>query len=109
MEGDEGLLRRLGRASERTCRLSQNPRALQCSLQPQRKHPARLLGQDPKETIQVAPGRKEIIYDGLPCPGAGKLEFRMEEGDALLCSSAWEIRLNELADYHQIHGHCNVP
>jgi hypothetical protein len=22
---------------------------------------------------------------------------------------AWEDRLSELADYHKIHGHCNVP
>jgi hypothetical protein len=25
------------------------------------------------------------------------------------CVASWECRLNELADYHKIHGHCNVP
>jgi hypothetical protein len=25
------------------------------------------------------------------------------------CSTAWEVRLSELADYRKIHGHCNVP
>jgi hypothetical protein len=24
-------------------------------------------------------------------------------------TAAWEDRLSELADYHKIHGHCNVP
>jgi hypothetical protein len=30
-----------------------------------------------------------------------------DDGD--LSGSSWEKRLNELADYHKIHGHCNVP
>jgi hypothetical protein len=25
------------------------------------------------------------------------------------CSTAWEVRLSELADFRKIHGHCNVP
>jgi hypothetical protein len=25
------------------------------------------------------------------------------------CSTAWEDRLTELAEYRKIHGHCNVP
>jgi hypothetical protein len=26
-----------------------------------------------------------------------------------VCITVWEDRLSELADYHKIHGHCNVP
>jgi hypothetical protein len=39
--------------------------------------------------------------------------FRFQELESLgfewgLCIIAWEDRLSELADYHKIHGHCNV-
>jgi hypothetical protein len=27
----------------------------------------------------------------------------------VICVTAWEDRLNELAEYRKIHGHCNVP
>jgi hypothetical protein len=33
-----------------------------------------------------------------------KLDFEWDSHGA-----AWEHRLSELADYHKIHGHCNVP
>jgi hypothetical protein len=26
-----------------------------------------------------------------------------------VCATVWKDRLSELADYHKIHGHCNVP
>jgi hypothetical protein len=26
-----------------------------------------------------------------------------------VCNTTWEDRLRELADYRNIHGHCNVP
>jgi hypothetical protein len=42
-------------------------------LELQRK-PSWLVGQNPKEIIQVAPG-KEIVYDTHPYPGTGKLGF----------------------------------
>jgi hypothetical protein len=40
--------------------------------------------------------------------------FRFQELESLgfewgLCITAWEDRLSELADYHKVHGHCNVP
>jgi hypothetical protein len=57
------------------------------------------MGFTPKDVLQVAPKGKEIIYDALPYPGIGNLEFRM----GLL----W--RQLELADYRKIHGHCNFP
>jgi hypothetical protein len=40
--------------------------------------------------------------------------FRIQELEKIgfewgVCLAAWEERLNELADYRKIHGHCNVP
>jgi hypothetical protein len=40
--------------------------------------------------------------------------FRIQELERLcfawrVCVTTWEDRLNELADYRKIHGHCNVP
>jgi hypothetical protein len=40
--------------------------------------------------------------------------FRIQELESLgfewrVCASAWQDHLSELAEYHKIHGHCNVP
>jgi hypothetical protein len=40
--------------------------------------------------------------------------FRIQALESLgfewrICITTWEDRLNELTDYHKIHGHCNVP
>jgi hypothetical protein len=73
----EPLRRHLGRPFERASRPSQNPRALQCSLQQQRKRQAGCVGHDPKVSIQIAPRRKDIGDDELSYPGTGKLSFRV--------------------------------
>jgi hypothetical protein len=65
----------LDRSFERACRLSKNPRALQCSDGLQRKHQAGLVGLNPKEALQVAPKRRNIIFDPLPYPGIRKSGF----------------------------------
>jgi hypothetical protein len=57
------------------------------------------VGRKAKGAVQVAPKRKEIANDSSPYSGIGKLGF----------GAPWEYRLNELADYRKIHGHCNVP
>ena len=69
----------LGGSFERTYRLSQSPRALQCPSKVQRKLQAGYVGHNPKESIQVAPRRKEIACDQLPNPGIGKLRFQLEQ------------------------------
>jgi hypothetical protein len=74
----EVLHHRLGRPFERTCRLSQNSQALQCSSQLQRKHQAGWMGRKPKDQLHVVCRRKEIASDHPPNPGIGKLRFRME-------------------------------
>jgi hypothetical protein len=45
--------------------------------------------------------RKEIKYDHLPNPGIGKLGFRID--------AVWKKILGQLANYREMHGHCNVP
>jgi hypothetical protein len=92
----------LGRPFERACRLSQNPRALQCSLGLQRKHWAGYLGLQPEDAIQVAP-KGNHRYDKLRIKA---LEAWVSEWDRF--GAAWEDRLSELADY-QNPRHCNVP
>jgi hypothetical protein len=100
-----GLRHRLGRPFERACRLSENPRALQCSLSLQQKRQAGSMGLTPKGVLQVAQRREDIAY---------ATTFRIQKLERLgfelgICITAWENRLSELANYREIHGHCNDP
>jgi hypothetical protein len=74
--GLNGIPHRLGRPFERACRLSQNQRALQCSSKYSEN--SKLANGSNQETIQVAPRRKDIVYDALPYPGIGKHGFEWE-------------------------------
>jgi hypothetical protein len=76
------------RLFERTCKLSQNSRALQCSSKVQRKPKASYLGQHPKATIQEAAKGKDIAYDSSPYPSIGKTwQMRLKRNIELTSSS----------------------
>jgi hypothetical protein len=74
----ESRRHRLGRPLERACRLSQNSRTLQCSLLLQRKQEAEYVGWNPRDATQVAPKRRDIVYDHLPYRGIRKSGFWVE-------------------------------
>jgi hypothetical protein len=59
MEADQR--HRLARQFERSCRVSKNPRGLQCSSEIQRKLQARSVGRNPKDSINVAAKLKKIV------------------------------------------------
>jgi hypothetical protein len=74
-----------------------------CNVPRNNSENTKLANGSQQRRLQVAPRRKEIVYNALH-PGIGKLRFEWNSH-----STAWEDRLSELADYRKIHGHCNVP
>jgi hypothetical protein len=102
--------RHLGRAFERTCRLQQNPRALQVPraysensklahwVSKQRKKYK--LQQQGKKS-QMTPARiRELESLGFQWDCSGARGFSS--------GATWEDRLSELVDYRKIHGNSNV-
>jgi hypothetical protein len=65
----------MGTPFERTCRLSQNPRALQCSYELQRKLQAGYMGRNAKDTIRGAPKKEGNRTSPPPYPGIGRHRF----------------------------------
>jgi hypothetical protein len=97
----------LRRSFERACRLPQNPRALQCSYKLQRKLQAGFVGRNPKDQLQTAERKKISPLTLTRIQVLESLGFKWNCSVAAV--TAWEDRLSELAVYHKIHGHCNVP